>query len=214
MYIILFHIVVLCEVRAILSHCFRCSTCGSEGKSKLSMVTHLVMDRPRKIKSDVFNRKAMLLNIMLCFFTLAVFTDTSLSLERFFYFYTGSTPTHQSRFCWNVTFSTKPSQDPSEIAFFSLCFSVPLIWNTAHCIFLKKDFFDVDLWKSFYWICCHIASSLSLMFWFSGQKACGNPYPLPWKVKSQPLDHQESLPVHCILILWISRLSAEFANSS
>lgn len=58
-------------VRAILSHCFRCSTCGSEGKSKLSMVTHLVTDRPRKIKPDVFNRKAMLLNVMLCFFTLA-----------------------------------------------------------------------------------------------------------------------------------------------
>ena len=137
---------------------------------------------------------------MLRSFTLAVFADTSLSLERFFYFYTGSTPTHQSRFCWNVTFSTKPSQDPSEIAFFSLCFSVPLIWNTAHCIFLEKDFFDVTFEKVFTEFVATLLR-LSSMFWFSGQKACGNPYALYWKLKSQPLDLQESPPVRCIWIL-------------
>ena len=72
---------------------------------------------------------------MPCSFTLAVFADTSLSLERFCSFYIGSTPTHQSRFCLNVTFSMKPSQDPSDISFLSLLLCA-LMWNIVPCIMI------------------------------------------------------------------------------
>ena len=66
-------------------------------------------------------------------------------------------------------------------------------WNPFH-------FFSFFFLKIFFWCGPFIKSSLNLlqycfcfMLWFFfGREACGNPHPLHWKTKSQPLDHQGS----------------------
>lgn len=78
-----FHTIVLCKVNAIIISVFQMQYLGLERESKLSTVINPVSDRPRKTKPDLFNSKVMLLNILLCFFTLG-FKPCNLSEPQIF----------------------------------------------------------------------------------------------------------------------------------
>lgn len=82
---------------------------------------------------------------MLCFFTLAVFADTSLSGEIFLFLYWVNS--HISQDSAGMSLSHETITGSFRNSIFSLCFSVPLIWNLAHCIFFKKIFWCGPLKK-------------------------------------------------------------------
>ena len=84
--------------------------------------------------------------------------------------------------------------------------SFQIYWCALSCVsfLLFKDFFfNVDHFKSLYWICYIIAFFFFLMFWFFCPEAHGpealapqsgvETTPLRWKAKSYPLDHQGGL---------------------